>query len=152
MKKTEYISDIYTDKVFHWLQFMKTKKGFYLRKESLNKKEVEDNSEEAFKAYCLINDQIIDCFGTDESFLKYIETEERIAMLKLDFIINKKAFTQTLYEVEELKKREKEGEPIEYDINKEVGLISKFVGGGIINIKETTIHQYLTAKTIMKNG
>ena len=43
MKGTEYISDIYTDKVFHWLQFMKTKKGFYLRKESLNKKEGEDN-------------------------------------------------------------------------------------------------------------
>ena len=152
MKKIDYIDDIYSDKVYHWLQFMKTKNGFYLRKESLNQKEGEDNSEGAFKAYCLINDQIIDCFGTDESFLKYIETEERIALLKLDFIINKKAFSQTLYEVEEMKKKENEKEHIEYDINKEIGLISKFVGGGMINIKDFTIHQYLTAKTLMKDG
>jgi hypothetical protein len=150
----KYISDIYEDKAYHWLMFMKTKNGFYLRKEALKISEGEDNSDKAFTCYCKINDQVIKDFGQDESFLKYIENEEKIAFLKLDYIINKNGFSQTLYEIEEQKKQERAGDVDEkdFDLNKEIGYISKYIGGGILNIKEITIHQYLTAKTVMKNG
>ena len=107
MKNTKYIDDIYEDKAFHWLMFLKTKNGFYLRKEGI-KGQGEDSSEEAFEAYCQINDQITREFGTDESFLTYIKNEEKIALLKLDFMIKKDAFKQTLYEVEEAKKAQTE--------------------------------------------
>jgi hypothetical protein len=149
----KYIEDIYDAKAFHWLMFMKTKNGFYLQKKAIKGKEQEDNSTEAFECYCKINDQIIDCFGTDESFLTYIQNEEKIALLKLDYIISGNGFSQTLYEIEEAKKEGKEsGEKIEYDINKEIGILSQAMGGGIINIKDISIHQYLTAKTVLKNG
>ena len=149
----KYIEDIYDAKAFHWLMFMKTKNGFYLQKKAIKGKEQEDNSTEAFECYCKINDQIIDCFGTDESFLTYIQNEEKIALLKLDYIITGNGFSQTLYEIEEAKKEDGQGaDQIEYDINKEIGILSKALGGGIINIKDVTIHQYLTAKILVKNG
>lgn len=147
----KFIDDIYTDKAFHWLMFLKHKNGFYLRKESLAKKAINDNSQEAFESYCNINDQIIENFGKDESFINHLETEEKIALLKLDFIINKNSFSQTLYEIEEVKNKKEETQKIEYDINKEIGLISKYFGS-LINIKEVTIHQYLTAKQLLKDG
>lgn len=150
---SKYIEDIYDDKAFHWLMFMKTKNGFYLQKKSIKGQEQEDNSSEAFNCYCKINDQIIDCFGTDESFLTHIENEEKIALLKLDYIITGNGFSQTLYEIEEAKKEGKKlDDKIEYDINKEIGILSQAMGGGIINIKDISIHQYLTAKTVLKNG
>ena len=153
---TYYVDDIYSDCAYHWLMFLKHKDGYYLRKEAKDKKKYEDDvSQEAFKSYCNINDQIIKEFGKDESFITRLETEEKIAMLKLDYIINKNGFSQTLYELEEVKNKEiKEAENNgdEFDLNKEIGIISKYLGGGIINIKEVTIHQYLTAKQLLKNG
>ena len=109
MKAEKYIEDIYEDKAYHWLMFFKTKNGFYLQKKAITGKG-EDNSPEAFECYCKINDQIVEEFGTDESFATYIENEEKIAMLKLDFIINKDGFKQTLYEIEEMKKKEREND------------------------------------------
>lgn len=150
--ESNYIKDIYEDKVFHWIKFLETKNGYYLRKESLKGEVKTDNSDNAFTAYCYINDQIIECFGKDESFLTYIDNEEKIALLKLDYIINKNGFSQTLYELEEAKKEGLKQDDPEYDINKEIGIISQRMGGGVINIKDVTIHQYLTAKTLLKNG
>ena len=150
----KYIDDIYTDKAFHWLMFLKHKNGYYLRKEALDSDIKEDATTEAFDAYCRINDQIIKEFGKDESFISHLENEQKIALLKLDYIINKKVFSQTLYEIEEAKRdqntTDKDDKP--FDINKEIGILSKFLGGGIINIKEYTIHQYLTAKKLLKDG
>jgi hypothetical protein len=153
MNKVKYIDDIYEDKAYHWLMFLKTKNGFYLQKKGI-KGQGEDTSEEAFECYCKINDQITQEFGTDESFLTYLKNEEKIALLKLDFIIKKDPFKQTLYEVEEAKKKQSEEgkDSSDFDLNKEIGIISKFMGGGVIDIKTVTIHQYLTAKTLLKNG
>ena len=57
-------------------------------------------------------------------------------------------------QIEEAKKKELEPDQKDfvYDMNKEIGIISKNLGGGMIDIKNYTIHQYLTAKNILKDG
>jgi hypothetical protein len=154
--KESYVNDIYTDAAYHWLMFLKHKNGFYLRREALTVKEGKDTSKEALKAYYDINDQIIKEFGTDESFMNHLANEEQLAMLKLEYLINKNGYYQTLYQIEQAKKEEREkaqeGKFEDYDLNKEIGIISKYFGSMPVNIKEVTIHQYLTAKQTLKDG
>ena len=40
----------------------------------------------------------------------------------------------------------------QYDLEKEIEIVSKALGNGIINIKKETIHQYLIGKNSLKNG
>lgn len=152
----DYVKDIYSDAAYHWLMFLKHKNGFYLRREALNVLKGTDSSKGAFEAYCSINDQIIAEFGKDESFINHLENEEKIALLKLDYIINNNVVSQTLYQIEELKKKEREQAAEvkfeDYDLNKEIGIISKYFGSMPVDIKKVTIHQYLTAKTTLKDG
>ena len=99
----DYVRDIYSDAAYHWLMFLKHKNGFYLRREALDVFEGQDSSKEAFEAYCKINDQIISEFGKDESFINHLENEEKIALLKLDYIINNnKELKKELLELQEL--------------------------------------------------
>jgi len=150
----KYISDIYTDKIYHWVMFLETGNLGLLRKEALNispYKVEEDKSIEAVKYYEEINDQIIKVFGLSESFLAQKEKEQEIALLKLDFIINGDKMKRTFWRIKE-KEIEKPDESKKTDLTKEIEYVSKNAGNGIINIKEYTIHQYLVAKNALING
>ena len=150
----KYIDDIYTDKAFHWLMFLDTNNLWYMTKKSLNKPVSKYNQLEAYENYHKINDQIINCFGLDQSFKEAIELDMKIALLKLEYIETGNGIKQTLYEIEEAKKNKipKKESSNKIDVNKEIGIISKYLGGGIIDIKNVTIHQYLTAKKLIKDG
>jgi hypothetical protein len=151
-----YINDIYSNKAFHWLMFLKYNNLGFLKLESLNKpphKVDSDNSEESIEAYRDINDQIINCFGIEESFEAQKKAEEDIAKLKLDFIINGNKMKRTEWRLKEAELQTPEDHnKKQYDLEKEIEIVSKSVGSGIIDIKKHTIHQYLIAKNSLKNG
>jgi len=152
----KYINDIYSAKVFHWLQFLKYNNLGFLSLNSLNvppHKVEPDETEEAISAYQNINDQVIGVFGIEESFLEQQKKKKEIALLKLDFIINGKRSKRTEWRIIEAEM----GKPEQHDsmkneMEKEIQIISKSLGNGIIDIKEYTIYQYLIAKNALKNG
>ena len=147
----KYITDIYSDKVFHWLMFLKHNNLGFLRKESLNiapHKVEQDESKESVESYHEINDQIIQEFGMEESFLAHKQLQEEIALLKLGFIINGNKMNRTFWRIKEMEiKSPEDSEQSMSDLSKEIAIISKHIGVGIIDIKEYSIFQYLTAKT-----
>ena len=152
----KYIDDIYTAKAFHWLQFLKHNNLGFLKTESLNlppHKVKQDNSETSIEAYRDINDQIINSFGIEESFEAQKKAEEEIAILKLDFIINGNKMKRTQWRIKEAELQTPEQHnKKQNDLEKEIEIVSKSVGSGIIDIKKYTIHQYLIAKNSLKNG
>jgi hypothetical protein len=151
----KYINDIYSAKVFHWLMFLKNNNLGFLRSDSINKpphKIEQDDSIEAVNAYHEINDQVIQSFGIEESFLAQKNKEQDIAMLKLDFIINGGRQKRTMWRIKELEiQTPEEHNKIKYDIENEIGLISRALNMPPIDIKKFTVHQYLISKNSLKH-
>jgi len=149
----KYIDDIYTDKIYHWVMFLKHSNLGFLQKQSITKtpkKVKKDNSVEALNAYHEINDQLLNEFGVDEKYLQELETQKEIALDKLSFIIDNDKSKRTEWKIKEAQLPEKEEKTKEYDFSKELGIISQSLGGQILDIKTTTIHQYYTAKHLLK--
>lgn len=152
----KYITDIYSNKAFHWLMFLKHNNLGFLRSDSINlppHKVDPENTIKAVDSYHEINDQIIQEFGINESFLAQKEKEKDIALLKLNFIINGNKMKRTEWRIKEAEiftpeeHNDKQGE-----LSKEIAIVSKHLGGGIIDIKQYSIFQYLTAKNSINNG
>jgi len=152
----KYINDIYTDKAFHWLMFIKYNNLSFLKLESLNippHKVGQDVTNESIEAYHDLNDQIIQEFGVEESFLAQKNKQMDIAMLKLDFLINGNRMKRTEWKIKEAEiQTPEEHNKHQSDLSKEIAIVSKHIGSGIIDIKNYTIHQYLLAKNSIKNG
>jgi hypothetical protein len=147
---SKYITDIYTNKAFHWLQFLKHNNLGFLRLDALNRpphKVEQDNSEDAIECYYDINDQVIQEFGVDESFEEQQNKKQEIAILKLDFIINGNKMKRTEWKIKELEiKTPEEHNKDQSDLSNEIRIVSMNIGSGIIDIKDYSIFQYLTAK------
>ena len=150
----QYIKDIYSSPVYHWLFFLKLNNLGFLNTDAINNpphKVEQDNTIEALDAYYDINDQVINAFGIEESFIAQKDKEIDIAKLKLDFVINGNKQKRTEWRLKELEmKTPEEYNKIQYNIEKEIGLISKVLKIPPINIKEYTIHQYLISKNSLK--
>ena len=146
----KYITDIYTDKVFHWLMFLKHNNLGFLRADSLNVAPhtvATDTTEQAVECYHDINDQVIKEFGIEESFLAQQDKKQDIALLKLDYIINGNKMKRTEWRIKELDiKTPEQNEQDDMALSKEILIVSKNLGVGIIDIKDYSIFQYLTAK------
>lgn len=147
---SKYITDIYSDKIYHWLMFMKHNNLGFFSLDSLNKPPHEVNvkdEKKSFEAYHKINNQIIKEFGLNESFLENQKQKESIAMLQLDFIIsgNKSKRTEWRIKEAEIQTPEKHNQD-QNSLSKEVKAVSMNIGSGIIDIKDYSIFQYLTAK------
>ena len=153
---SKYITDIYSDKIYHWLMFMKHNNLGFFSLDSLNKPPHEVNvkdEQEAIDCYIDINDQIIASFGIEESFQAQKKAEEEIANLKLDYIINGNKTRRTEWRIKEAEMFSPDDHnKKQYDLEKEIEIVSKALGNGIINIKKETIHQYLIGKNSLKNG
>lgn len=146
----KYITDIYTNKAFHWLQFLKHNNLGFLRLDSLNMpphRVKQDDSIEAVDCYHDINDQVINEFGIEESFISQQDKKQDIALLKLDFIINGNKMKRTEWRIKELDiKTPEEHNKDQIELSDEIRIVSKNIGTGIIDIKDYSIFQYLTAK------
>ena len=147
---SKYITDIYSDKIYHWLMFMKHNNLGFFSLDSLNKPPHEvkvKDEKKAFETYHKINNQIIKEFGLNESFLENQKQKESIAMLQLDFIIsgNKSKRTEWRIKEAEMQTPEKDNQD-QSSLSKEVKAVSMNIGSGIIDIKDYSIFQYLTAK------
>lgn len=147
---SDYITDIYTNKIFHWVMFLKHNNLGFLRLDSLNippHKVEQDDTEESLEAYYEINDQIIEEFGIDETFTDRQKKKEDIAMLKLDFIISGNKMKRTQWRLKELEmETPDEHSKGQNELSKEIAIVSRNIGTGIIDIKDYSIFQYLTAK------
>jgi len=155
---SDYIQDIYSDKAYNWLMFIKHNNLGFLRKDSLlispNKVE-QDQSEEALDSYQEVNDQIIGEFGFQESFMAQKELQQDIAFLKLDYIINDNKMKRTEWRIKEAQlnsEKEQQDQGEDMSLSKEVAIVSQILGVGIIDIKDYSIFQYLTAKNSSSNG
>jgi len=155
---SDYIKDIYSDKAYNWLMFIKHNNLGFLRKDSLlispNKVE-QDQSEEALDSYQEVNDQIIGEFGFQESFMAQKELQQDIAFLKLDYIINDNKMKRTEWRIKEAQlnsEKEQQDQGEDMSLSKEVAIVSQILGVGIIDIKDYSIFQYLTAKNSSSNG
>ena len=152
----KYINDIYSAKVFHWLQFLKYNNLGFLHLKALNTpphKVEPDETDEAIEAYQNINDQVISVFGIEESFLEQQKKKKEIALLKLDFIINGNRSKRTEWRIIEAEMQKPEHlDKMKNEMENEIQVISKSLGSGIIDIKKYTIYQYLIAKNALKNG
>lgn len=146
----KYIDDIFSAQSYHWLMFLKYNNLGFLRKESLNiapHKVEHDESIEVVEAYHDINDQIIQEFGVNESFLAHKDKQKEIALLKLSFIINGNKMNRTFWRIKEAEMQTpEEHNKHQSDLSKEILIVSKNINVGMIDIKQFTIHQYLTAK------
>lgn len=148
---SNYISDIYSDKAYHWLMFLKHNNLGFLRKDCLNlppSKVENDPSDEAISAYEDINDQIIEEFGQNESFLAHKELQRDIALLKLEFVIDGNKMKRTEWRIKEVELggQGDDSDALDMSLSKEISIVSKNLGVGIIDIKDYSIFQYLTAK------
>ena len=151
---SQYINDIYTAPAYHWLMFIKYNNLSFFKVDSLNlppKKVSKDidsnNTRELMNAYHEINDQIIEEFGVNESFEARLSLKKDIAFLKLDFIIDEKRSKRTEFRIKELELSTPQQEnDNQMALSKEILLVSKNLGIGIIDIKGYSIFQYLTAK------
>ena len=151
----DYIQDIYSDKAYHWLMFLKHNKLGFLRSDSIKlppSKVEQDDSEDAIAAYENVNDQIIEEFGMNESFLAQKEIQKDIALLKLDYVMNGNKMKRTEWKIKEAQVEGEREQSVEMSLTKEIGMVSKNLGVGIIDIKEYSIFQYLTAKNSINNG
>ena len=155
---SEYIQDIYSDKAYKWLMFIKHNNLGFLRKDSLlisHNKVEQDQSEEALDSYQEVNDQIIGEFGFQESFMAQKELQQDIAFLKLDYIINDNKMKRTEWRIKEAQlnsEKEQQDQGEDMSLSKEVAIVSQILGVGIIDIKDYSIFQYLTAKNSSSNG
>ena len=112
-----------------------------------------DESYNAVETYHDINDQVIQEFGIEESFLVQKDKEQDIAMLKLEFVINGNKQKRTMWRLKEAEiQTPEQHNQTQLELSKEIAIISKHIGAGIIDIKDYTIHQYLTAKRSVTNG
>ena len=156
--KQSFIKDIYEDAAFHWLKFLETNDLWYMTKKSIKKDKEKYNIKKAEESFHKINDSIINCFGLDESYRNMLDQDVEIALLKLQYIETGQGYYETLFQIEEAKKEERKkaldtnNDEKSYNVNKEIGIISKEFGGGVMDIKNITIHQYLTAKQNLKDG
>jgi hypothetical protein len=152
----KYITDIYSDKAFHWLQFIKHNNLGFLRLDALSMppyKVDQDNSEDSRECYCDINDQIIAIFGMDESFEEQQNKKEEVAKMKLDFIINGDKSLRTAWRIKELDIESTHNQTsVLGSLERDLAVVSRSVGSGIIDIKKYSIHQYLVAKNTINNG
>jgi len=151
---SKYINDIYSAPAYHWLMFMKYNSLGFFACDSINispKKVDKDIKEEdigdLLDAYHEINDQIIEEFGLNKSFDEQMNMKQDIALLKLRFIISEQAQRRTEYRIKESEMTT----PVQSDkdkmtLSKELLLVSKQLGVGIIDIKNYSIFSYLTAK------
>jgi len=152
----QFINDIYSAPAYHWLMFLKHNNLGFLNKKSINiapHKVDSDNTEKAVDCYHEINNQIINEFGIEESFLAQKDKEQDIALLKLDFIINGNKMKRTEWRIKEAEiETPEQHNNTQMELSKEIALISKGIGVGIIDIKDYSIFQYLTAKKSLTNG
>ena len=107
----------------------------------------EEDIGDLLDAYHEINDQIIEEFGLNKSFDEQMNMKQDIALLKLRFIISEQAQRRTEYRIKESEM----ATPVQSDkdkmtLSKEILLVSKQLGIGVIDIKDYSIFQYLTAK------
>lgn len=150
----KYINDIYSAPAYHWLMFMKYNNLGFFASDSINvspkkvNKDIENgNIKDLLGAYHEINDQIIDEFGLNKSFDIQMNLKQEIAMLKLRFIISEQAQRRTEYRLKEVELTPtKESDKDKMTLSKEILLVSKQLGIGVIDIKDYSIFQYLTAK------
>jgi hypothetical protein len=87
----------------------------------------------------------------EESFLAHKKIQQDIALLKLDFIINGNKMKRTQWRIKELEIKPTD-EVEDISLSKEISIVSKNLGVGIIDIKNYSIFQYLTARNTINNG
>ena len=143
-KESIYIKDIYSAPVFHWLMFQNKHDVRFIEK--LDPIQSEAEVEELLQAYYNINDQVLSEFGINESYEAQIELKEQVALLKLEFIISEDRARRTEYKIKQLEINSSEQAAVEMSVSAEVALVCKNANIPPINIKTTTIHQYLMMK------
>lgn len=150
----EYYKDIWSLPIYNWNMVMVKNNYNFLKKESTfippnDVKNIED--ETAHKLWIELNDQYSEEFGFNESATTVLEKKRDIGILKADYIVTGDKFKLTQIEIKEfqLESSLETGET-EYNPNKEIGILSKYIGT-MIDTRKTSVHQYYIIKQNIMN-
>lgn len=148
-----YYQDIFTIPIYNWFKVMSVGSFGFLNVDSTfiqPKKVNQDTSEHAANVWFDLNDQFIDEFGQDESTLDLLEKKRDLGLLKASYCVTGDKFKLTQIELKEFELEMFENDEA-FNPNKEIGIISKYLGR-MIDIRKTSVHQYYTIKKILQDG
>lgn len=148
-------NDIYTMPIYNWFKLLDSGNLGFLLVDSTNKppKKVDHiESDELMDLWHELNNQFFDEFGQSEMSIAILEKKRQIGILKSKFITTQNKMNLTFIEVKEAELKALSPEDSEdFKYNKEVGILSKYMGT-MIDVKKTSVHQYNTIKELLKNG
>ena len=147
--------DIYTMPIYNWFKLLDTGNMGFLMVDStmLPPKKVDNvESEELMELWHDLNNQFFEEFGQSQSSINILEKKRELGILKAKFITTQNKMNLTFIEI-----KENEIESLTpdndsgFNYNKEVGILSKYMGT-MIDVKKTSVHQYNVVKETLKNG
>lgn len=150
-KEAEYYGSIYDLPIYNWFKAIDLNNLGFLRKEStfLSSKEVDqDNTQKAEEVWHYLINQKTEEFGQDERYTDLLTLRKQIGLLQVQFAItkNKRILTDIVVKQSQLPDNEKKGN---FDYNKEIGIVSKWLGYSI-NPRKMSLYEYEIAKKQLK--
>lgn len=147
--------DIFTMPIYNWFKLLDQGNLGFLFVDSTNKlpNKVEHvESEELMDLWHDLNNQFFDEFGQSSINVNLLEKKRELGLLYARYLVTDNKMNLTFIdikknEIESLTKGDDDG----FNYNKEVGILSKYMGT-MINIKTTSVHQYNTIKETLKDG
>jgi hypothetical protein len=151
IKKRFLYKDIYKMPVYNWFKVMSENNFGYLHKSStFNVDEIEhDNTQLASDTWFKLMNQYFKEFGQDESTISLLEKKRDIGLLQTEYITTLNKFLLTQIEIKQSALNVFDTDEA-FDYNREVGIISKYLGKPI-NIKEISVAEYNVAKKSLQN-
>ena len=147
--------DIYSMPQYNWFKLLDTGNLGFLNVSSTMiaaKKVIEVESQELMDLWHDLNNQFFEEFGQSDMSINILEKKRQLCILKAKYIVTGNKMNLTLIEIKENQIEtltpEKEGG---FNYNKEVGILSKYMGT-MIDLKKTSVHQYNSIKETLKNG
>jgi len=147
-------TDIYSMPIYNWFKLLDTGNMGFLNVESTMmpfKKVKQEDSQDLLDLWHELNNQFFDEFGQSQSSVNILEKKIQLGILKSKFISTQNKMNLTLIEIKENEIEALTPKSEGFNYNKEVGILSKYMGT-MIDVKKTSVHQYNTIKELLKNG
>tara|TARA_R110000765_G_scaffold67450_3_gene130288 strand:+ start:1269 stop:1775 length:507 start_codon:yes stop_codon:yes gene_type:complete len=157
-KSRGYFSSIYDCPVYAWEKAKEYNNTSFLKPEYLNvsPKDVPlDENSDGDNVFLELLEEIFLEFGINKTLLDEAKIKKQLLKAYLDHSLT--GDRNILNTVNVLKNKledisSKKGDEKEVVFGEELAIVSKGMGGGVMNPKKTTVFEYYSAKTIVSNG
>lgn len=146
--------DIWTMPIYNWFMVLDENNFGFLNESStfVAPDSVEkESSKEHIDRWHEITNQLTKQFGQSEANKTILEKKRDLGLLKTKYLITGNKMNLTFIEIKENEIETHGNKGGDFNYNKEVGILGKFIGKPI-NTRNTTVHEYHTIKELLKNG